>query len=144
MVLLKLQKMDVALDDIYNTGFESLSGFEDFFNAIFGVSPKLGKAQRIIDLCRLETPLGTMFACATTEGICLLEFTDRKMLETAFKTLARQLNTRILPGENAHFEQLRVQLNEYFEGKRRDFSLQLFTPGTAFQNEVWNCLKTIP
>ena len=30
----------------------------------------------------MESPIGTMLACATDKGICLLEFTDRKMLET--------------------------------------------------------------
>lgn len=140
----RIKNGDSITETAFNTGFESLSGFGDSFKSIFGVSPKLSKAQRIIDLCRLETPLGTMFACAIEEGICLLEFTDRKMLETEFKTLAKQLNAHILPGENPHFELLKAQLTEYFDGKRRDFSVPLFTPGTVFQNEVWNCLKTIP
>jgi len=85
-----------------------------------------------------------MFACGTEEGICLLEFTDRKMLETEFKTLARQLNAQILQGDNLHFSELKVQLKEYFEGKRKQFSIQLHTPGTVFQNEVWKGLQDIP
>ncbi|HEU0012448.1 MAG TPA: methylated-DNA--[protein]-cysteine S-methyltransferase [Longimicrobium sp.] len=36
------------------------------------------------------------------------------------------------------------QLREYFAGKRRDFDLPLAPGGTAFQNEVWNALRTIP
>jgi len=128
----------------FDSGFDSLSGFNDSFKTVFGVSPKMSKAQGIIDLCRLETPLGTMFACATEHGICLLEFTDRKMLETEFKSLAKLLNAHILPGNNPHFHLLKQELEEYFAGTRQTFTVPLFSPGTAFQNEVWSCLRKIP
>ena len=85
-----------------------------------------------------------MFACATEKGLCLLEFTNRKMLETEFKDLSKRLNAVILPGKNTHLDQTEVQLKEYFEGNRKNFSIPLHTPGTAFQNKVWETLQTIP
>lgn len=36
------------------------------------------------------------------------------------------------------------QLEEYFEGRRREFHLPLMPEGTAFQKKVWNALLTIP
>ena len=36
------------------------------------------------------------------------------------------------------------QLNEYFEGKRQNFSLKLNPQGTDFQQKVWKALQTIP
>jgi methylated-DNA-[protein]-cysteine S-methyltransferase len=36
------------------------------------------------------------------------------------------------------------QLREYFEGKRRTFSLALHFRGTVFQKRVWQALLTIP
>ncbi len=36
------------------------------------------------------------------------------------------------------------QLQEYFEGKRKDFSLVLNPQGTAFQKRVWEALQHIP
>lgn len=36
------------------------------------------------------------------------------------------------------------QLNEYFEGKRNQFDLELDFKGTEFQKKVWNALLTIP
>jgi methylated-DNA-[protein]-cysteine S-methyltransferase len=36
------------------------------------------------------------------------------------------------------------ELAEYFEGKRRDFSLSLTWRGTSFQNRVWKVLCEIP
>ncbi len=37
-----------------------------------------------------------------------------------------------------------LQLNQYFEGSREQFSLKLNPKGTAFQNKVWDALLTIP
>jgi len=36
------------------------------------------------------------------------------------------------------------QLNEYFEGERKEFSLSLNPEGTEFQQRVWDKLLTIP
>ena len=140
----KIQDGESITSTAFDTGYESLSGFNDSFKSIFGVSPKNSKTQTVIDLKRIETPLGTMMACAVKDGICLLEFTDRKMLETELKSLAKLLNATIIQGDNAHFAMLETQLNEYFEGKRKVFTVKLFTPGTEFQNLVWTALQNIP
>jgi AraC family transcriptional regulator of adaptative response/methylated-DNA-[protein]-cysteine methyltransferase len=140
----KIKEGESITTTAFDLGYESLSGFNDSFKSVFGVSPKNSKTQNIIDLKRIETPLGTMFACAVKEGICLLEFTDRKMLETEFKTLAKALNASIIQGENEHFSVLELQLNEYFKGKRKTFSVPVFSPGTDFQNQVWKALIEIP
>ena len=36
------------------------------------------------------------------------------------------------------------QLNEYFEGTRKQFSLKLNPKGTDFQQNIWRLLQTIP
>jgi len=36
------------------------------------------------------------------------------------------------------------QLDEYFAGKRKEFSIALDMRGTRFQNDVWNALLAIP
>ena len=36
------------------------------------------------------------------------------------------------------------QLNEYFEGSRKNFSLKLNPKGTDFQHNIWRLLQTIP
>ena len=140
----KIQNGESITHKAFDTGFESLRGFGDSFKNIFGVSPKNGKQQNIIDLKRIETPLGTMLVCATNQGICLLEFTDRKMLETELKSIAKLLNAIIIQGYNKHFETLEIELQEYFNGKRKEFSVPLHTPGTDFQNKVWAALQRIP
>jgi len=140
----KIQNGDSVTSTAFDMGYESLSGFNDSFKSVFGVSPSNSKNKIVIDLTRFETPLGTMFAGATEKGICLLEFTDRRMLETEFKQLTKLLNATIVQGENPHFAVLHSQLNEYFEGKRTAFTFPLVTPGSAFQQAVWKELQNIP
>ena len=128
----------------FDSGFDSLSGFGDSFKNIFGFSPAKGKSRQVIDLTRLETPLGTMFACATKQGLCLLEFTDRKMLETEFKLLSKSLNAIIVQGRNEHFALLEKELGEYFAGARKEFSVPIHAVGSDFQNKVWQALRAVP
>ncbi|WP_298708016.1 bifunctional transcriptional activator/DNA repair enzyme AdaA [Chitinophaga sp.] len=131
-------------DAAFESGYDSLSGFADSFKSVFGVAPSNSRHRNLINIERLETPLGTMFACAADAGICLLEFSDRKMLETELKDIARLHNAEIIPGHNPHFDILRLQLGEYFEGKRSAFTVPLFMPGTPFQQQVWELLQTVP
>ena len=140
----KIQQGENIMETAYDSGFESLSGFNESFKTIFGVSPRNSKTQKIIDLKRIETPIGTMYAAATAEGICMLEFTDRKMLETEFKDLAKSLNAIIIQGENPHFIPLEKELAEYFLGKRTEFTVPLSPVGTDFQKSVWKVLMKIP
>ena len=140
----KLQQGDNIMETAYDSGFESLSGFSESFKNIFGVSPKKSKEQRVIDLKRIETPIGTMYVAAVEEGICMLEFTDRKMLETEFKDLAKSLNATIVLGENPHFKLLEKELKLYFEGELKEFSVPLSPVGTEFQKSVWKILQQIP
>ena len=140
----KIQQGENIMETAYDSGFESLSGFNDSFKSIFGVSPKNSKDQRIIDLKRIETPIGTMYAAAVEEGICMLEFTDRKMLETEFKDLAKSLNATIVQGENPHFKTLEKELAEYFARSRTEFTVPLSPVGKKKKKSVWKVLLKIP
>jgi len=53
-----------------------------------------------------------MLAGATDEGICLLEFIDRRMLETELEGLRKLLNAEFVPGFCKHFDRLNRQLEE--------------------------------
>jgi AraC family transcriptional regulator, regulatory protein of adaptative response / methylated-DNA-[protein]-cysteine methyltransferase len=139
----ELKKGKNATHTAFDTGYESLSGFGYTFKKIIGKSPKGSSNKNVILISRLTTPIGPMFVCATENGICLLEFVDRRMLETEFKDLQRLLNATIISSENEHIKQAKKEIEEYFDGKRKTFNVKLETPGTDFQNSVWNCLKEI-
>ena len=127
----------------YRNGFESISGFKSSFQNVFGDQPE-NKSKAVINIKRITTPMGPMFVCASKKGLCLLEFTDRRMLETEFEDLNKRLNAVILPGTNEHIEETEKQLLEYFEGERKYFDLPLDAPTTPFRQSVWEELLKIP
>lgn len=128
----------------FDSGYESFSGFGYTFKKIMGNSPKNSEDKTVILISRHTTPIGPMFICATENGICLVEFVDRKMLETEFKDLQNKLNAVIVTGENDHIKLAKQELDEYFNGTRKEFTVNLVTPGTDFQNSVWTVLQDIP
>jgi AraC family transcriptional regulator of adaptative response/methylated-DNA-[protein]-cysteine methyltransferase len=133
-----------VIESALDTGYESLSGFTEIFKKITGFTPSKSKNKNIITVTRILTPLGPMLAGTTEEGICLLEFVDRRMLETQIKRLKKYLKAEFVPGQNKHFDALDKQLKEYFDGKRKDFDLPLILDGTEFQQKVWKELRRIP
>jgi AraC family transcriptional regulator, regulatory protein of adaptative response / methylated-DNA-[protein]-cysteine methyltransferase len=92
----------------------------------------------------IDTPIGLMVAGAAKEGICLLEFTDRKMLNSEYKILRKYLNCDIADGNNDLLNNLRSELSDYFSGKIKEFSVPLIYTGTDFQKSVWDELIKIP
>ena len=47
-------------------------------------------------------------------------------------------------GEGSILDAAKIQLGEYFSGKRRSFDLPLKPQGTAFRMQVWQALLEIP
>jgi AraC family transcriptional regulator of adaptative response/methylated-DNA-[protein]-cysteine methyltransferase len=127
----------------FGVGYDSLSGFNESWKNIFGKIDK-NTDKTIINIIRFPTKIGTMFACATDKGLCLLDFTDRRMLETEFKDLCKRLNAVILPGENKYLDLARKQFDEYLNGERKTFDIELDLVGTDFQKQVWKTLLKIP
>jgi AraC family transcriptional regulator of adaptative response/methylated-DNA-[protein]-cysteine methyltransferase len=128
----------------FGIGYDSLSGFNESWKNIFGKAPRDSKSKTVINIIRFPTKLGPMFACATQKGLCLLDFTDRRMLETEFKDLVKRLDAVILPGENKYLDEVQKELKEYFTGKRKKFNVALDPVGTDFQKSVWKVLQKIP
>ncbi|WP_275951752.1 bifunctional transcriptional activator/DNA repair enzyme AdaA [Fulvivirga sedimenti] len=140
----KLKSGDRVSTAAFDSGFESLSGMGYSFKSIFEASPTAISNMNIIMLHRFTTPLGPMYAGTSDKGLCLLEFTDRRALETEFEELSKRLQAKIIAGHNEIHEQTEQQIGEYFKGTRKEFTIPLDMPGTPFQQQVWNQLLTIP
>jgi AraC family transcriptional regulator, regulatory protein of adaptative response / methylated-DNA-[protein]-cysteine methyltransferase len=135
----------MPLDEaILDSGYESHSGFREAFVQTLGCTPGKSQSQPCVVLTWMTTPLGPMIAGATDDGICLLEFSDRRMLEAQFETVRRQLGGLGVMGTNQHLEQLRAELADYFRGSLRKFTTPLVYPGTPFQRQVWEKLLEVP
>ena len=134
-----------AIDEVaLGYGYESHSGFREAFTRLFGQAPGQSHEAACIVVAWLETPIGRLVSGATSEGICLLEFTDRPILEAEFAALQKRFGAVIVPGTNVHLEQLQVELAHYFTGHLRQFSVPLVLAGTPFQEDVWRSLLDIP
>jgi AraC family transcriptional regulator of adaptative response/methylated-DNA-[protein]-cysteine methyltransferase len=98
----------------------------------------------VVTVTRIETPLGPMLTGATAEGICLLEFVDRRMIETQLEHLRTLFRAALVPGSSPHFDTMSDELRRYFDGRLRRFETPLDMRGTPFQRKVWSALLTIP
>jgi AraC family transcriptional regulator of adaptative response/methylated-DNA-[protein]-cysteine methyltransferase len=134
-----------SLDDaVFASGYQSHSGFRDAFTRTLGITPGGCRERPCAFLAWLRSPLGPLVAGATPDGVCLLEFTDRRMLETQLATVRRWFAGPLLPGRNEHLEKLRDELASYFAGTLHSFSVPVVYPGTPFQQRVWQKLLAIP
>ena len=91
----------------------------------------------------VNTPLGAMLAVASIDSLCLLEFSDRRMLPTQLQRVRKRFAAEIASGASPIFDRLQTQLDQYFAGQRQSFDLPLRLPGTPFQELVWRELGNI-
>lgn len=132
------------LETAYDHGFDSLSGFSDALQRLAGASPGQARDRTVVRVTRVPTPLGPMLAGATDDALSLLEFADRRMLETQLRQVSRRLDAVLVPGETEITRAVAGELEAYFAGELREFTVPLQVPGTDFQQEVWRELRTIP
>ena len=84
---------------------------------------------------RTASPAGPLFLAASAKGLVRLEFEGRMM----------KLDPAIQLRESKHaLAPYLRELDEYFAGERREFSLPLAAERTDFQREVWRGLAAIP
>jgi len=87
----------------------------------------------------------TEFILGSFEGkLCLADYRYRTKRERIDKRIQKALNAEYLLEDDALLQETKVQLLEYFAGKRHDFSLPLLPLGSEFQKSVWNELSKIP
>ena len=99
-----------TLDAGLGAGFESDSGFREAFARVFGETPGDARDTPLLTATWIETPLGPMLAVAGDRGLELLEFVDRRALETELRELRRSLGSAIVPGDHPILRQTRAEL----------------------------------
>ena len=77
-----------------------------------------------------KSEIGWIKITATEKGIKELEF--------------EETNNSNSTSKNLHIKECLKQLDEFFKGERKEFSIQLDWNGTEFQQKVWNYLLAIP
>lgn len=92
----------------------------------------------------LASPIGPLLLAATAKGLCWLEFTAADSLTTAQQRLRVRHGPPVAATNHPILDQARSELQEYFAGRRQQFTVPLDLAGTAFQQAVWKNLLQIP
>ncbi len=69
---------------------------------------------------------------------------NKKNLEKQIQKVQKFFKAEAIPAHNKYFECLQKELDEYFEGKRGDFTIPLQLVGTPFQQDTWKILMSVP
>ena len=85
----------------------------------------------------VTSPVGDLFVAATARGLCRISYT----VEGQDETVARLFGARVL---RSPLDDVRRELDEYFEGRRREFDLTLDIRVAPFHEEVLRELARVP
>ncbi|WP_026950464.1 methylated-DNA--[protein]-cysteine S-methyltransferase [Algoriphagus mannitolivorans] len=91
-----------------------------------------------------KSPWGELVLGAFQDQLCLCDWKFRKMRQAVDARLEKGLQAEMEEGTHRILEQTIQQLEEYFDGKRKEFTLPLLTVGSDFQKSVWEALQRIP
>ncbi len=144
LALGQIQHGAPVLKTVVALGYESESGYREAFSQVFGNPPSAVDRESCIWINRIATPLGSMIMGVSDQGLCLLEFAERRMLDTQLKRLRQRLGRVFLPGDHPLMQQVKTELDEYFDNNLRKFKIPIQSPGTEFQESVWQALLQIP
>lgn len=86
------------------------------------------------------SPIGTIFLAWTEKGLKTVNFLQDLSPEQILEKFKLDYD-KISQSKNSQAVQ---QLNEYFQGKRKEFSFSYDLNGTPFQQRVWKALTQIP
>lgn len=86
-----------------------------------------------------ESPIGLLEVRGGERGVSAVTFVDA-LPRSASGARAARGGKGPLP---APLAECLTQLDEYFRGRRRTFSIKLDLGGTAFQNKVWRALRAV-
>jgi methylated-DNA-[protein]-cysteine S-methyltransferase len=89
-----------------------------------------------------DTQIGPLLLAVTERGLCRISFDPEPDRET--ETLARTFGVRVLRAPR-ELDPVRRELDEYFEGRRRDFDLPLDLRGReGFSRDILERLSKVP
>lgn len=102
------------------------------------------KEKNIIKIKRYESPCGTLMLGSFGDKLCPCDWQVEKHREHVDKRLKRILRAEFEEGMSDVIGEAARQLDEFFAGKRKEFTVPLLFVGTEFQKVVWNELLKIP
>lgn len=132
-------------DAIYASGFDSSTAFYDKSTQLLGMPAsryRRGGPDETIRFALTQCTLGALLVAATPKGLCHIALGDDAAV------LLRELQDRFpkanLIGSDPEFDQWIAQVVGFVENPAIGLDLPLDIRGTAFQQRVWQALRSIP
>ncbi|KPA88031.1 DNA-O6-methylguanine--protein-cysteine S-methyltransferase /Transcriptional regulator Ada [Pseudomonas asplenii] len=141
----QLARGSSVTDALYGAGFNASSRFYAASDAVLGMKPsdyRAGGSNTEIRFAIAQCSLGAILVAQSERGVCAILLGDDP------EALARDLQDKFprahFIGGDADFEQLVAKVVGFVEAPAIGLDLPLDLRGTAFQERVWQALRTIP
>lgn len=106
--------------------------------------PKHNTNENMVMYIELSTPIGLLVVTSQRDASDRDAVTGVYMESHRHSPVDRRSWLHDVTGHSSALNTARVQLTEYFDGKRTNFDLPLSAHGTDVQNGVWRALSDIP
>lgn len=90
----------------------------------------------------VNSGLCSLYLASSEKGICRIDFEDSK--QKFFDWIKLNFKDHLLIYDDSRFNCTKMELEQYFNNKRRNFTIKVDMKGTPFQRKVWDCLMQIP
>ena len=111
---------------------------------VFRYSLIFAGMSRIIHTMPFRSPYGDLLLGEFRGELCLCDWMHRPQRGILDRRVEHGLRAAFQAGQSDVLLEARAQLEAYFVGERKAFSLPMRTVGTPFQEKVWEQLKGIP
>lgn len=141
----ELGKSGSVTDAIYDSGYNSNGRFYESAAHRLGMTPRAfraGGAETTISFAVGECSLGSILVAKSERGVCAILLGDDP--EALARELQDQFPRANLSGGDGDFEELVARVVGFVEAPGVGLDLPLDVRGTAFQEQVWRALMSIP
>lgn len=133
-----------VIDAQLEASYDSPAAFRAAFGKWLGLAPGKFVTNALLRADWIETRLGPMIAVSDAQALHLLEFAERKALPAELKRLYAHAKGSLGFGRFDPTDQIEREMNAFMHGQSDRFETRLAPLGSAFTQEVWRALRTIP
>ena len=141
----QLSQPGTITDALYEAGYNSNSRFYEASNALLGMTPgayRAGGSNASIRFAIAQCSLGAILVAQSERGVCAILLGDDP--EALLHDLQDKFPKAELIGADPAFEQQVAKVVGFIEAPALGLDLPLDLRGTAFQQRVWQALRSIP